>query len=314
MLELLPQLVGGLSLFLLAIARLSRTLENAFTDKARAAIERYGKRLLVAVLVGTLLTVVLDSSSAVIILTIVFVNARTLTLRQAIGIVLGANIGTTFSSQLIALDVGAYAVIPLAVGLVVSLAFNNERVRQWGEVALYFGMLFFGLYLVEGSVVPLQDEPAFETWIARADESPWQGAMIGGVATLLIQSSSATVGLAIVLARQDLLTFAGGAAIMLGAELGTCSDTLIATIGGSRRALKTGLFHVGFNVVTIALGLLLFAPFVAAVESISGDAEIDTKIAHAHVLFNVAGVLLALPFVGLATGLLERVLPDRDAR
>lgn len=311
MLAILPFLIGGLLLFLFAVTQLSDVLKEAFSEKAKRILARSTRNLFLAILTGTVVTIALDSSSAVIIMTIVFVNARALTFRQAIGIVMGANIGTTISSQLIALDIGKFSILPLAIGLVMQLVGKTEQWRRLGAVFLYFGMLFFGLYLVEDSVEPLKDNAAFKDWIARLDQ-PWRGALIGGVVTLLIQSSSATVGLAITLGKQNLISIAGGIAVMLGAELGTCSDTLLATIRGSRQAVKTGLFHLVFNLLTIVLGLILFTPFLYLVERISAGQSIDNHIANAHVLFNVLGVVLFLPLAGLMERALNRLLPEKN--
>lgn len=312
--EVLPLLIGGLGLFLYAISKFSEVMENAFSDSAKHTIEKYTKNIFLGIIIGTVATILLDSSSAVIILTIVFINAKTLTFRQAIGIIMGANIGTTVSSQIIAMNVGKYAIAPLILGLIISLASTKENVKRIGKIMLYFGMLFFGLYIMEESVVPLKDSPLFEEWILRVDKNPVQGALIGGLITLIIQSSSATVGLAIVLGKQNLITIAGGIAIMLGAELGTCSDTLLATIKGTRQALKAGLFHLLFNLTTIIIGLILFTPFVSLVHWISGNQGIDNHIANAHVVFNVMGVLLFLPFVGLAERSLNYLLPEKKKK
>jgi phosphate:Na+ symporter len=176
---------------------------------------------------------------------------------------------------------------------------------------LYLGLLFFGLMLMEQSVDDLKDSQQFSDWIARLDH-PVRGALIGGLVTLIVQSSSATVGMAIVLGKQQLISVSGGLAVMLGAELGTCSDTLIATIGGERDGLKTGLFHLTFNFLTIVTGLLLFTPFVRLVDYISGGQGIDNQIANGHMLFNIGGVLLFLPFVGFLIRGIDRLLPSRD--
>ena len=309
----LPLLLGGLALFIYAIGELSGTLRDAFGERAREIIQKYTRNLLMAVLIGTAATVLLDSSSATIVLAIVFINAGALDLRNAVGIILGANIGTTFSSQLIALDVAQYSYIAIVVGLVLSLVARSEGWRTTGRSVLFLGLLFFGLYLMETSVEGLKDSPQFEEWIAKL-ENPVRGSLIGGLVTLIIQSSSATVGIAIVLGEQELISVAAGLAVMLGAELGTCSDTLLATIGGSRAALKAGIFHITFNLLTIILGLLLFQPFVSLVEWISGEgAEIDRQIANGHLLFNTLGVLIFLPLVGLAVRGLNRLLPEGEA-
>lgn len=303
----LPLLLGGLGLFIYSIGRLSDSLQEAFTDDARAAIKKYTNHLLAAVLVGTVVTIMLGSSSAAIILTIAFVNARALDFRNAAGMVLGANIGTTFSSQLISLDVASYSYIPVVIGLAITLAARNDAWRTGGRIVLYLGLLFFGLLLMEQSVTELRESDAFEAWMERL-ENPLRGAAIGGLVTLIIQSSSATVGLAIVLGKQQLISISAGLAVMLGAELGTVSDTLIATIGGRRDSLKTGIFHLVFNLLTIIIGLLLFRPFVGAVEWLSQGQGIDNHIANGHLLFNGLGVLLFLPVTGLMIRGIDRLV------
>lgn len=305
-----PLLLGGLVLFLYAINQLSGALKSVFDRRAKKVIRKYTNNILSAVLIGTLITILLGSSSAAIIITIIFVNARSLNFRQAMGIVMGANIGTTFSSQIIAMDVSKYAVILLGIGIAMSLFIRNERLKRTGSVLLYFGMLFFGLYAMEESVLPLQDSTSFKEWIVNLD-NPWKGALVGGLVTLFIQSSSATVGLAITLGKQHLINISGGIAVMLGAELGTCSDTLLATINGRRQAIKTGVFHLVFNFLTIIIGLVLFFPFVAFVKAITVSDSIQHHIANAHMFFNICGVLLFLPFAGQLGKLLDRLIPEK---
>ncbi len=309
--SILPLLIGGLVLFLYAISQLSGVLKDIFSDRAKRIIRKRTSNIFSSILIGTLLTIILDSSSAVIILVIVFINARTLTFKQAIGLIMGANIGTTFSNQIIAMDVGKYSIIPLFIGLVFEVFVKKDPWKRYGNVLLYFGMLFFGLYIMEESVLPLRDSPVFSKWIERVEGNPLQGALIGGFITLIIQSSSGTVGMAIVLGKQNLLSVAGGIAVMLGAELGTCSDTLIATINGTRQAFKAGLFHLLFNLTTIIIGLMLFEPFVSLVDRISSTEDIGRVIANAHMLFNILGVVLFLPFVGLVASGLNRLIPEK---
>lgn len=306
----LPLLLGGLGVFIFAIGQLSEVLREAFTDEARETVKKYTRHLLASVVIGALVTVLFGSSSAAIILTIVLVNAGALDVRNAIGIVLGANVGTTVSSQLIALDVTSYSYVAIVIGLAITMITDRERWRLGGQVALYLGLLFFGLYLMEASVAGLEESEQFTAWLTRLDD-PLTGALTGGLVTLIIQSSSATVGLAVALGEQGSLALAGGLAVMLGAELGTCSDTLVATIGGKRAALKAGIFHVVFNLICIALGLLLFDAFVGLVEGISGSQDIDRQIANGHLLFNLMGVVLFLPLVGPAVRVLDWVLPER---
>jgi phosphate:Na+ symporter len=163
---------------------------------------------------------------------------------------------------------------------------------------------------MENAVEPLKNEAFFLEWMKKTD-NPFIGALVGAVVTLVIQSSSATVGMSVILAKKGLLTTAGGIAIMLGAELGTCSDTLLATIKGSRAAIKTGIFHLTFNLLSIALGLLLFYPFLHLVEVISRNAPIERVIANAHVIFNVSGVLVFVWLIPVFERLLNRMLPEK---
>lgn len=310
MTEIILSIIAGLVLFLFAVTSLSDTLQTAVGDGASKWIQKFTSNTLSSLVVGTIATTILDSSSAVIIITIVLVNSKVLTFRQAMGVVLGANIGTTVSSQIIAMDVGKFSPIFLLIGFTLLFIAKSEKVSNIGKVILYFGVLFFGLFTMENAVEPLKEETFFLEWMKRT-ENPILGAMIGAVVTLIIQSSSATVGMAIILAKKGLLSLPGGVAVMLGAELGTCSDTLLATIKGSRQALKTGLFHVTFNLLSIILGLVLFYPFVELVTTISSGASIERALANAHMLFNVFGVLIFVWTIPTVEKVLNRLLPDK---
>lgn len=308
---IVTMLLGGVALFLFSIHQLSNILENVFSETAKLFIRKYTSNIFAAILIGTIVTILSGSSSAVIIILIVFINAQVLDFRKGIGIIMGANIGTTISSQIIAFDIAKYSVFALLIGLVFFIFSKNKSVKNYAQVLMFFGMLFFGLFIMEESVIPLQDSYLFNDWILRVANHPVEGALIGGLITLIIQSSSATVGLAIVLGKQNLISIAGGIAIMLGAELGTCSDTLLATINGSRQGLKAGLFHLIFNLTTIILGLIFFFPFVQLIEKLSVGQGIDNHIANAHVIFNIMGVVVFLPFVGLLERFLNFILPER---
>jgi phosphate:Na+ symporter len=310
MTEIILSVIAGLVLFLFAVNSLSETIKNALGDNASKSIQRYTSNTFSSLVVGIVATTLLDSSSAVIIITIVLVNSNLLTFKQAMGIVLGANIGTTVSSQIIAMDFGKYSPIFLLIGFILLFIAKTEKLNNIGKSILYFGVLFFGLYTMENAVEPLKDEAFFAEWMKKT-ESPVLGAIIGAVVTLVIQSSSATVGMAIILSKKGILSLTGGIAIMLGAELGTCSDTLLATIKGSRQALKTGLFHVSFNLISIILGLILFYPFVDIVKYISTGATIERSVANAHMLFNILGVLIFVWTIPIFEKVLNKALPDK---
>jgi phosphate:Na+ symporter len=312
MLNIILEVCAGLVLFLYAISSLSKTLIHAIGDKANHWIQKFTSNTLSSILVGAVITTLLDSSSAVIIITIILVNSKLLSFKQAMGIVLGANIGTTVSSQIISLNIGKYSPILLVAGFLLILFSKKEQFQNIGKVILYFGLLFFGLYTIENAVEPLKNELFFADLMKKV-ENPIAGSIVGAIVTLLIQSSSATVGMAILLTKKGFLSLTGGIAIMLGAELGTCSDTIIATIRGSRAAIKTGLFHVSFNLLSICLGLILFTPFVLLVNKISDGTSIERALANAHMIFNVSGVLLfawTLPFF---EKILNKLIPEKVA-
>lgn len=308
--EITLSILAGLVLFLFAVTSLSDTIQQAVGDDAQRWIARFTSNIFTGILTGVVVTTLLDSSSAVIILTIILVNAKVLTFRQAMGIVLGANIGTTVSSQIIAMDVGKYSPVFLLIGFILILASKSPKINDTGKIILYFGILFFGLFTMEKAVEPLKEHESFFELMKNV-ERPLFGAFTGALVTLVVQSSSATVGMAIILAKKGLLSLTGGIAVMLGAELGTCSDTLLATIRGSRQALKTGLFHLIFNALSIAIGLVLFYPFVLFVENFSQNAPIERMVANAHMIFNIGGVLLFVWFLPVFEVTLNRLLPDR---
>lgn len=309
--SILPLLLGGLIVFLYAIRRLSITLQNVFTSRVEKLIEKYTSNIFFSILIGTLVTILLDSSSAVIIIVIILINSGSLNFKQAMGIIMGANVGTTFSSQLIAFDINKYAIIPLIIGFFIWLFVKNPKWQKTGEIIMYFGLLFFGLYLLETSVSPLNNEGLLSEWIEQID-NPVKGAAVGGLVTLIIQSSSATVGMLIIMAKQHLIGLSGAIAIMLGAELGTCSDTLLAIVGGKRDALRAGLFQIIFNLIPIFIGLVFFEHFVALVEWIASKASISRQIANAHVLFSVFSVLLFLPFINAFYKLIRYIIPNKN--
>jgi phosphate:Na+ symporter len=302
--------VSGLVLFLYAVSRLALTLRHVAGDRMKDLLGRFTRTVPAAILTGTIVTTLLDSSSVVIILAIALVSAGALPFRNSLGVVLGANIGTTISSQLFAFDLGQYAVVAMLPGLLLLSLSKNRQGRSAGRALFCFGLLFFSLFLIGEAAAPLKDYEGVRAWLLKL-ESPVRGAGAGALLTLILQSSSATLGMVIQLAGKGLIPLPAGIAVMLGAELGTCSDTLLATIGRGPAARKTGFFHLGFNLLTISLGLLLVNPFTDLVLRLAGSADVARQIAHAHVLFNVAGVLLFAPLLPFCQRLLDAWLPEQ---
>jgi phosphate:Na+ symporter len=303
-------IVAGLVIFLYALNHLSDGLRDVAGSRMKDILRKFTGNIIMATITGIFVTILLDSSSAVIIMTIALVNAGVLDFRQAMGIVMGANIGTTISSQIIALNIGEFAAIPIAAGFLLMVIPRRPIVRQIGRIIFSFGLIFFGLFTIEESVTPLKDSQRFVEWLASL-KNPVRGMLTGAFVTLIIQSSSATMGMVIGLTAQGLMSLASGIAVMLGAELGTCADTLVATVGRSRNAIRTGVFHLGFNILTILMGLALLPWFTQLVEWISSGQSPSRQIANAHMLFNTLGVLCLLPFAGLMEKAMFKLIPNR---
>lgn len=303
-------IVAGLVLFLYALNKLSDHLRELSGDKMKKALDRFTSNLFTGILTGIIVTILLDSSSAVIIMAIALVNAHAMTFRQAMGVVMGANIGTTVSSQIFALNIGEYAALPVTAGFLLMWLHKKKIYRDAGAVIFSFGLIFFGLYTMEEAVAPLKNSNYFVSWMHSLDTT-WKGVSTGAFVTLVIQSSSATVGMVIGLASQGLISFAASVSVMLGAELGTCADTLVASVGRNRAAIRTGVFHLVFNLITITLGVVFLSAFTKLILWISGEASISQKIANAHMVFNALGVILLIPFVPLLEKLMKKLVPTK---
>jgi phosphate:Na+ symporter len=199
-------------------------------------------------------------------------------------------------------------------GLLLLFVGHSHTRKHLGMVVLGFGLIFYGLQAVDDAMKPLRTHEPFLAWMRSLGDTPLYGALVGCVVTLVIQSSSATVAIVVTLAGSGLITLPAGIAIMLGAEIGTCSDTLLATIGRGRPALRTGVFHLLFNLTSAVLGVLFAQQLVQLVQWISSEVNVGRQIANAQIIFNLVGVTAVLPFLPAIARLLERLIPDRAAQ
>lgn len=300
--------LGGLTLFLFGVSLLADGLKAVAGGRVQKLLHGATDGPLRGLATGVAATTVLDSSSVTIILLIGLVDSGMLGLAQALPVILGSNIGTTVSSQVFALGVDEYAPVALAGGLLLRALAKSDKLKGWGTVIAGIGLVLFGLHVMGEAVEPLKAHPGIVEWL-RATETPLRGVLIGCAFTVLIQSSSATLGVVITLAGQGIIDLPTGLAMMLGAEIGTCADTLAATIGRSRAAVRAGLFHLGFNLVTVTAGVALIGP-LAALAAWTSD-EVPHQIANAHVAFNVIGALAFLWLTPWCGRLLERIVPNR---
>jgi phosphate:Na+ symporter len=318
---LIMGLFGGLSLFLYGMSKMSDGLKKAAGNQMRKILATLTKNRVIALFVGAFVTMIIQSSSATTVMLVSFVQAQLMTYVQSIGIILGANIGTTITAQLVAFKLTDYALLMIAVGFALTMFSKKEALKHVGEAVLGFGILFFGMKIMSDSMRPLR---SFEPFIdmMRGLENPIYGLMIGAAFTALIQSSSAFTGIVIVLAQQGLLTLEAGIPMVLGANIGTCVTAGLASIGTIREAKRVAIAHVLFNLGGVLLFVWFIPPLAELVRSISSvsdlsgmeklAAETPRQIANAHTIFNIAVGLIFLPFTGILAKQVYRLLPRTE--
>ncbi len=312
-------LFGGLSLFLYGMAKMSDGLKKAAGNQMRKILATLTKNRVVALFVGAFVTMVIQSSSATTVMLVSFVQAQLMTYVQSIGIILGANIGTTITAQLVAFKLTDYALLMITVGFALTVFSKKESIKHIGEAILGFGILFFGMKLMSDAMKPLREFQPFID-LMKGLENPLLGILIGAAFTALVQSSSAFTGIVIVLAQQGLLTLEAGIPMILGANIGTCVTAGLASIGTIREAKRVALAHVLFNIGGVMIFVWLIPPLAELVRSLSSvsdlsgmeklAAETPRQIANAHTIFNVSVGLIFLPFTTLLAKQVYRILPE----
>ncbi|UCF73816.1 MAG: Na/Pi cotransporter family protein [Deltaproteobacteria bacterium] len=307
------QTLGGLGLFIFGMRIMSDGLKKVAGKKLRIVLSAVSSNRLVACTTGTVVTAMIQSSSATSVMLVGFVDAGLMTLTQAVGVVLGANIGTTVTAQLIAFNISNYALPVIAVGVLLRFFFASRKWQQWGEVLLGFGMLFYGLATMKAGLAPLKHEPAFTAFLTRFQAQDLNEILLcvlaGTALTMAVQSSSATVGITMALASQGLLSFEGSVAMILGENIGTTITAQLASIGSNVNARRTAMAHTLFNVLGVILIISIFPYFVNAVIYLTSNLLpvgspdlllggekpfISRHIANAHTLFNVINAILFL--------------------
>ena len=306
-------LLGGLALFLHGMQMMSSGLEAAAGNKMKRILERLTSNRFLGVVVGAVITAVIQSSSATTVMVVGFVNSGMMTLQQAVWIIMGANIGTTITGQLIALDVGALAPLFAFIGVALVVFIKKQSVHHYGQIIAGLGILFIGMEMMSGSMLPLRESEAFISLMTRFS-NPVLGILAGMIFTAIIQSSSASVGILQALAAGGLIGLDGAVYVLFGQNIGTCITAVLASIGTSRNAKRTTIIHLMFNVIgtTIFTIVCMTSPLVELVESFT-PGNPQAQIANMHTLFNIVTTLLLLPFgTGLAA-LATKILPERES-
>jgi phosphate:Na+ symporter len=314
-------LFGGLALFLSGMEQMATALKAVAGDRMKDILAKLTANRFMGAFTGAFVTAVINSSSVTTVLVVGFVSAGLMTLTQSVGVIMGANIGSTVTAQLIAFQITEAALLMIGVGFTLQFAAKQEVIRHYGGILMGLGMVFFGMSVMSDAMVPLRTYQPFLDFM-RTLENPLVGILVAAVFTGLIQSSAATLGIAIVMASQGFINLPTGIALALGANIGTCVTALLAAIGKPRDALRAALVHVIFNVCGVLLWVAFIGQLATAASAISPAypglsgsarlaAEVPRQIANAHTLFNVANTLL---FIGLArqfAQLVQWLVPEK---
>ena len=300
------QLFGGLGLFLYGVKLMSEALQNIAGDRMRLLIGSLTGKPVLGVFVGALVAMLIQSSSGATVMTVSFVHAGLMSLKQAASVIMGANIGTTVTAQIVAFKVEGFSFPLLGLGVMLLFFGRTKRWKYIGNGLIGFGLLFMGMQTMQASMSFLQDR---KDLFAAFGASPFLGLLAGTAVTMVVQASSATIGLTMAMAAQGLLTLEAALPILLGDNIGTTITAVLASIGANRSAKQAAAAHVLFNVVGATVFLVFLPLYGTAVKATSGD--ISRQIANAHTIFNVTNTLLFLPFVSLFVRLIRRIVPDR---
>ena len=305
-------LLGGLALFLYGMQMMSNGLEAAAGNKMKQILEKLTANRFLGVLVGAGITAVIQSSSATTVMVVGFVNSGMMTLKQAVWIIMGANIGTTITGQLIALDVGELAPLFAFAGVALIVFVKKQKVHHYGLIVAGLGILFIGMEMMSGAMMPLRESEAFVSLMTKFS-NPVLGILAGAVFTAVIQSSSASVGILQALAGSGLIGLSNAVYVLFGQNIGTCITAILAAIGTSRNAKRTTVIHLMFNLIGTAIFTVvcITTPLTALVESFT-PGNVSSQIANMHTLFNIVTTLLLLPFGNYLAKAAVRILPEKQ--
>ena len=303
-------LLGGLGLFLYGMQMMSNGLEAAAGNRMKKILEKLTANRFLGVVVGAVITAVIQSSSATTVMVVGFVNSGMMTLQQAVWIIMGANVGTTITGQLIALDVGAIAPLFAFIGVAFIVFLKNEKLHHYGKIIAGLGILFIGMDMMSAAMVPLRESETFVNIITRFS-NPVLGILAGAIFTAIIQSSSASVGILQALASSGVIGLPQAVYVLFGQNIGTCITAVLASIGTSRVAKRTTIIHLLFNIIgtTLFTIICILTPFTTLVEGFTPN-NVSAQIANMHTIFNITTTILLIPFGSYLAKLATRILPD----
>ncbi|WP_100005031.1 Na/Pi cotransporter family protein [Staphylococcus pseudintermedius] len=312
--EVIFSFLGGLGIFLYGLKIMGDGLQASAGDRLRNILNKYTSNPVLGVLAGMIVTILIQSSTGTTVITIGLVTAGFMTLKQAIGVIMGANIGTTVTAFIIGIDLGEYAMPILALGAFLIFFFKRSKINNIGRVLFGFGSLFFGLEFMGGAVKPLAELEGFRQLMLDMSSHTIYGILVGIGLTALVQSSSATIGILQEFYSQDLITLQGAIPVLLGDNIGTTITAVLASLAGSLAAKRAAFVHVIFNVIGVIIFTLLLPiviPLIATIQDAWHLKPVMT-IAFAHGAFNVTNTLIQLPFVGVLAWIVTKIVPGKD--
>ncbi len=303
-------LLGGLALFLYGMQMMSDGLENVAGDRMERILEKLTANRFLGVAVGALITAVIQSSSATTVMVVGFVNSGMMTLQQAVWIIMGANIGTTITGQLVALDIGMFAPFIAFLGVAMVVFFKNPKVQHVGGILAGFGVLFIGMDMMGAAMEPLRESPVFINLMTQFS-NPVFGILAGAVFTAVIQSSSASVGILQTLAATGLIPFSSAVFVLFGMNIGTCITAVLASIGTNRSAKRTTIIHLMFNIMgTVVFTILCLSFPIADFVAAFTQGKPAAQLANMHTTFNIVTTCMLIPFGTLLAKAATKILPD----
>ncbi|TDL34534.1 Na/Pi cotransporter family protein [Jeotgalibacillus sp. S-D1] len=312
--EVVFQFIGGLGIFLFGIKYMGDGLQRSAGDRLREILDRFTTNPFMGVLAGIFVTVLLQTSSGTTVITIGLVSAGFMTLRQAIGVIMGANIGTTVTAFIIGIDIGEFALPIAALGAILLFFIKNNKVNNFGQIVFGFGLLFYGLELMSEGMKPLRELQAFIDLTQSMSEIPVLGVIVGTIFTMIVQSSSATIGILQGLYSEDLITLGAAIPVLFGDNIGTTITAVLASIGASVAARRAAAVHVMFNIIGTIIFMILLVPFTWFITWIDQFLQLEPamQIAFAHGTFNVTNTIIQFPFIALLAVIVTKVIPGKD--
>lgn len=308
--EILFGFIGGIGIFLFGIKSMSDGLQKTAGDRMRSLLEKYTSNPIMGVIVGIVVTVLIQTSAGTTVIAIGLINAGLMTLRQAIGVIMGANIGTTATAFIIGIKIDEFALPIIGIGAVLLFFFKRKKYNYMGQIIFGFGMLFLGLKTMSAGLKPLRELEVFTEFIASVSDSPILGVIVGTVFTVIVQSSTATIGVLQSMAHEGIIGIEASLPVLFGDNIGSTIVAVIASIGATVAAKRAAAAHVIFNVIGTTIFIIFLLPVTSLVMWLGEITSADPRmqIAYAHGIFNTANTMIQLPFVAFLAWLVSKII------